>query len=219
MAQQTKMKRVKFEGSNQIKEEFEVLKRKKRIKQGAYRRFFEDGRLAEEGQYANNLKVGNWRIYHPNGQLMEAGAFQRNKRTEEWAFYDEKGQQIMERVYKRGRKIEEQRMGIWETKRAGGKVITRYDYDRDSLLMPYISTNLKYPPLARERGIEGTVILQFSRDSLCELYNVRFQKSVGAGCDQEVLRRIKEMNGYLKKYYPQGCPITEKEITIHFKLE
>jgi len=60
-------------------------------------------------------------------------------------------------------------------------------------LMRYLSLNLRYPDEAMENGVQGSVLVQFV---VCEdgsLCNERFMKTLGSGCEQEVLRVLRSM--------------------------
>ncbi len=55
----------------------------------------------------------------------------------------------------------------------------------------YIADNLKYPAQARRMGIEGRVYVQFVVDTDGTLTEVQAVKGIGAGCDEEAVRVIK----------------------------
>jgi TonB family protein len=56
----------------------------------------------------------------------------------------------------------------------------------------YISANLKYPEQARKEGVQGKVFVEFVVDKDGKLIDVKAVKGIGAGCDQEAVRVIKE---------------------------
>ncbi|MCF6361238.1 MAG: energy transducer TonB [Cyclobacteriaceae bacterium] len=55
----------------------------------------------------------------------------------------------------------------------------------------YISKKMKYPPQARRMGIEGKVFVQFVVDENGNISDVKLMRGVGAGCDEEAIRVIK----------------------------
>lgn len=57
--------------------------------------------------------------------------------------------------------------------------------------MQYIHQNLRYPPEARERGISGTVYLQFIVEADGTLSELQVVRGLGAGCDEEAMRLLK----------------------------
>ncbi len=56
----------------------------------------------------------------------------------------------------------------------------------------YISENLKYPSEAKEMGIQGKVFVEFVVDKDGKLINIKSVKGIGAGCDEEAIRVLKE---------------------------
>lgn len=60
-------------------------------------------------------------------------------------------------------------------------------------LVRYLRKNLKYPSLARENNISGTVILQFVVTAQGKIKDARVVRGIGGGCDQEALRVVREM--------------------------
>lgn len=56
----------------------------------------------------------------------------------------------------------------------------------------FISNTLKYPSKARNMGIEGKVFVQFVVDPTGKLTEVKAVKGIGAGCDEEAVRVLKE---------------------------
>ena len=57
----------------------------------------------------------------------------------------------------------------------------------------FLSENIKYPDLARENGIQGTVYVTFVVEPDGSLSNVQVLKGIGAGCDEEAIRVVKMM--------------------------
>ena len=63
--------------------------------------------------------------------------------------------------------------------------------DREMLM--YIYKNIKYPPLARENGVEGTVVIEFLVSPEGKIVEPRIRREIGGGCGMESLRVIKSM--------------------------
>jgi len=55
----------------------------------------------------------------------------------------------------------------------------------------YVSKNLNYPNLARSRGVKGKVFLSFVIDKDGSISDVEVVKGIGAGCDEEAVRVLK----------------------------
>ena len=86
-------------------------------------------------------------------------------------------------------------------------------------LIEYLSKNIHYPDTARERGIEGRVVVKFVINEDGSVSDAKVMRGIGYGCDEEAVRVIKNMppwkpgkqNGKaVKVYYTQP---------IAFKLE
>jgi len=60
-------------------------------------------------------------------------------------------------------------------------------------LYDYINTNIKYPPLAKQKGIQGKVIVRFVINEVGEVTNVKIAKSVNSYLDVEALRVVRNM--------------------------
>lgn len=56
----------------------------------------------------------------------------------------------------------------------------------------YLESNLRYPQVALENKVEGKVTVQFTVEPNGQLSDFRVVKSLGSGCDNEVIRLIKE---------------------------
>jgi len=63
----------------------------------------------------------------------------------------------------------------------------------EAAMMKYIAENIKYPPMAKEAGIKGTVFVTFVVDRDGNVTNPQVMKGIGGGCDEEALRVIKSM--------------------------
>ncbi len=57
----------------------------------------------------------------------------------------------------------------------------------------FFKQNLKYPQTAKNKGIEGVVVVQFSVEKDGSISDVNVVKGIGGGCDEEVVRVVKLM--------------------------
>ena len=76
----------------------------------------------------------------------------------------------------------------------------------ESALQNYISKNTKYPSIAQEQGLEGTVHLRFVVEKDGRVGNVTVLKGLSKECDREAVRVIKS----LPRFTParqQGHPV------------
>lgn len=63
----------------------------------------------------------------------------------------------------------------------------------DKKLMEYIYSEVKYPAIARENGLQGNVIVSFVVDKNGKVSSPKIQRDIGGGCGEEVLRIINKM--------------------------
>jgi protein TonB len=63
----------------------------------------------------------------------------------------------------------------------------------DAERQKFLSETIKYPALAVDNGIQGTVYVQFVVDSKGNITDVKIMRGIGGGCDEEALRVVKMM--------------------------
>jgi TonB family protein len=56
----------------------------------------------------------------------------------------------------------------------------------------YLETNMRYPRIALENNVEGKVTVQFTIEPTGDLTDFRVIRGLGYGCDEEVIRLIRE---------------------------
>jgi periplasmic protein TonB len=82
----------------------------------------------------------------------------------------------------------------------------------------YVAQNIVYPKQARKMSIEGKVILQVTIDKDGTLTDIQVLKGIGAGCDEEAVKVVKES----PKWNPgkqRGRPVKVKmTVRIMFRL-
>lgn len=60
----------------------------------------------------------------------------------------------------------------------------------------YVMSEMRYPAAARNKGVEGTVDVQFVIERDGSVSNVKALNSIGAGCDEEAIRVVKGAQGF-----------------------
>lgn len=90
-------------------------------------------------------------------------------------------------------------------------------------MLEYIYKNLKYPQLARENGVEGTVVLNFviAKDGYID--DIKIVRDIGAGCGDAAASAVDSMNDMNERWIP-GTQRGRKvrvlyTLPIKFKLE
>lgn len=55
----------------------------------------------------------------------------------------------------------------------------------------YIGSNLKYPPLAKQKNVQGKVYVSFIVEKDGHLADVKIKQGIGSGCDEEAVRVLR----------------------------
>lgn len=79
----------------------------------------------------------------------------------------------------------------------------------DAALFKYLSTNIKYPPIAEENGVQGRVIVSFVVERDGSISNVKVIKHVDPSLDREAVRVVSTM--------PKWTPGTQNGETVRVK--
>jgi len=88
----------------------------------------------------------------------------------------------------------------------------------ESALFQFLETNLKYPAIASENGIEGQVVVSFIVEKDGRLSNAKILRDIGGGCGQAALRLISQMPKWTPGAH-QGQPVrVQYTLPVKFKL-
>ena len=63
----------------------------------------------------------------------------------------------------------------------------------DESRIKFLTENIKYPQMAKESGIQGTVYVTFVVDEKGRVADVKVLRGIGGGCDEEAVRVVKLM--------------------------
>lgn len=89
----------------------------------------------------------------------------------------------------------------------------------DKEMLMFIYKNIKYPAAAREKGIEGMVVVAFTVDQYGYVRGAHIGKGIGGGCDEEVLRVIQQMPRWTPGKKDGKNISTGYTIPVNYKLE
>jgi periplasmic protein TonB len=64
-------------------------------------------------------------------------------------------------------------------------------------LLAYIYKNIRYPSVARENRIEGTVVIQFTIEKEGSITDINILKEIGGGCGTEAARVVRSMPDWI----------------------
>ena len=82
------------------------------------------------------------------------------------------------------------------------------------LMETLIRLNIRYPDVAKEKRIGGTVLVSVVIDSLGQMEDVFIHEGIGGGCNEEALRAVKLMN---KVGFEPG-ELNGKAVTVKFDI-
>lgn len=89
----------------------------------------------------------------------------------------------------------------------------------DAALLRYIYRHIRYPEVARDNGIEGTVYVQFVVEKDGSLSQVKILRGIGGGCGREVERVVAEMPVW-SPGRQRGRPVrVQFNLPVKFKLQ
>ncbi len=86
-------------------------------------------------------------------------------------------------------------------------------------LLTFIYENVKYPKEAREAGIEGMAVVRFVVEKDGSIADAEIVRSIGSGCDEEVLRVVYLMPNWTPGKQ-EGKPVrVQFNLPVRFKLD
>lgn len=90
-------------------------------------------------------------------------------------------------------------------------------------LLEFIYENIEYPSIARENGVEGTVVISFVVEKDGKVKESKIVREIGGGCGDEALRVVELMNAEGKRWTPgkqRGKPVRVMfNLPVKFKLK
>ncbi len=86
-------------------------------------------------------------------------------------------------------------------------------------LLKYLAENIKYPALARENNIQGTVALQFVIEKNGSVSNLVVLKDPGGGCGKEAIRVVQSMPNWSPGEANGHAVKVRFTLPVKFKLE
>lgn len=93
----------------------------------------------------------------------------------------------------------------------------------DERLMTFLYERVQYPNIARENGVEGTVVVQFVVETDGTVSDYKVLRDIGAGCGEEAMRLVAAMNELPERWTPgkqRGNPVRVMfTLPIRFKLD
>jgi protein TonB len=85
-------------------------------------------------------------------------------------------------------------------------------------LLQFLGSHIRYPSLAKDNGIEGTVVVRFIVEKDGSISQPAIIRDIGGGCGAEALRVVKSMPTWLPGKQ-QGRPVrVQFSLPVQFKL-
>lgn len=82
----------------------------------------------------------------------------------------------------------------------------------------YFQENLKYPELAKEKGIEGMVAISFVVREDGRVDDIAILRGIGGGCDEEAYRLVKESGKWIPGTFDGKAVPVQMRLPVQFKL-
>ena len=86
-------------------------------------------------------------------------------------------------------------------------------------LYAYLNSNIKYPVMAKESGIQGKVYITFVVERDGSITDIKLLRGIGGGCDEEAIRVVQSM----PKWSPgkqRGKPVrVQYNLPVRFTLQ
>jgi TonB family protein len=190
-----------------IREQYTVLKSNKEFREGKYTASnFAGDKLFCEGLYKENRKTGIWNGYNYNGELQ----VQYDYTNKSLLFYKSNKYNSNDRPFNI--------INNSDTLKASLDHSPVY-LDGEMMMGAPIAGTIRYPAAAREKNIQGVVLIALTIDTTGHISNYRIKKSVGFGCDEEALKAVKKIDGdWIPGVYQGKAVITEYDIPVSFTL-
>lgn len=89
----------------------------------------------------------------------------------------------------------------------------------EAALIKYLQSNIKYPAMARENGIEGIVYVTFVVDRDGKVKDAKILRGKGAGLDEEALRVVRSMPDWKPGKQNGRSVAVQYNLPVNFKLQ
>lgn len=89
----------------------------------------------------------------------------------------------------------------------------------DVALMSFMRQNIKYPPIAIDANIEGTVVIRFVVDREGLVRDAEILKDIGGGCGAEALRVVRTLDRWSPGEHNGRLVNVRYVLPVRFKLE
>ncbi len=88
-----------------------------------------------------------------------------------------------------------------------------------SQLLQFLSQNIRYPSIARENGIKGTVVIRFVVEQDGSISNAEVVREIGGGCGAEALRVVNSMPQWRPGMQQGRAVRVQFNLPVNFRLD
>ena len=85
--------------------------------------------------------------------------------------------------------------------------------------MQYLNSNIKYPVVAQENGVQGRVVVSFVVEKDGSITDVRVVRSVDPSLDREATRVVKSMPHWIPGKQNGSAVRVKYNVPVTFKLQ
>lgn len=89
----------------------------------------------------------------------------------------------------------------------------------DKELKRYLAENIRYPEIAKEANIQGTVFVEFTVHTDGKVRNARLLRGIGHGCDEEAIRAVTGMPDWTPAVNGGRRVPVRMRIPVRFRLD
>ena len=90
----------------------------------------------------------------------------------------------------------------------------------DKAILQYVYDHIRYPSIARQNQIEGTVVASFVVEKDGTISQLEITRDIGGGCGKEVFRVIENMPDWSSPGLQRGRPVrVMMNLPVKFRLE
>lgn len=166
--------------------------------------FYDESLFVEKIIYTVDRRIDYVEYTQKNGSLRKIDFYNSKQRIEKDEVWDGKLQRSIKYSY-----LEK------------GQIVERYDLLTNKPLTSQVNVHIKYPVLAREKGIEGDVEVKTFYDENCIPSDFKVLSSPGYGIKKEVEKKMKIYVHLHQKYKIklEDCKEKYKINTIRFALQ
>lgn len=189
--------------------------------------------IINQGNYSEDKKNGLWTFYHHNSKnIVAKGHFLNDKKNGIWNTYDSKNSLLNEYDFDEKTYLKYTKDQTDKNSTDSSLLLVNNEYKMVKLdtsanffgsssnLIGYIQRNIRYPEVALDNGIEGSVVITFiiDQDGNTSQFEVT-SPPIGGGLDREALRVVQLAKDYWLPAFHNGIPVSAKiNYSVRFKL-